>query len=361
MTTHADSVSALSEAPTRPAGCRLSVVIPTHNRRDFTLRAVASVLAQDHARDLEVIVVDDGSTDDTEAVLQRRYADDPRLRVITTTRNYTNAARNTGFRASRGELVCFLDSDDFWTQHTKAAVEQVFASHPELTFLSVEGSTLPSPNHPTLTRVVAGDAPGWSHAGFRNAPLVSESLRLDDAPQASTLLYGDYFPAIINGDLFLLSGLIIRREAVERAGPFTEHFRFYNDWEFFARLCLQGIGGYIDHEGFKRDVGRTDQISRGRPATAMPRRHVYILRTLSQRFPTRTGAYGDMLHDALCCAQYWLARRLLHTHHLRFARCYLLHCVRHRYKVARSLALLATTSLPRAFSAQILSLPRLRS
>jgi hypothetical protein len=84
-----------------------------------------------------------------------------------------------------------------------------------------------------------------------------------------------------------------------------------------------------------------DQISRARPATAMPRRHVYILRTLPRRFPARVAAYANLHNDALNDAQYWMARCLLRTHHRRFARRFLVHCVRRRYKVARSLVLLA--------------------
>jgi hypothetical protein len=109
---------------------------------------------------------------------------------------------------------------------------------------------------------------------------------------------GDFFPAIVFGDLFYLSGLVARREAVLGAGPFNERFRFFNDWEFFARLCLQGDGAHIDCTGFRRDTGRTDQISRGRPMSAMARRRRFILRSLPRRFPQRMGVYADRLARA---------------------------------------------------------------
>lgn len=346
MPTYVEPVSTTAAQRATRHRPRLSFVIPTHNRRDLVLRAVDSLFAQSAAQDIEVIVVNDHSTDGTEAALHQRYPRHHRLRVITTAHRHSNAARNTGFNATRGEFVCFLDSDDFWTPHTKSIVEQVFAQHPELTFLSVDGSTLPSPNHPPVARVVAGDAPGWSDAGFRNARLMSKSLYLGAAPDQLTLLHGDYFPAIIHGDLFMLSGLVMRRDAVERAGPFTEHFHFYNDWEFFARLCLQGIGGYIDYEGFRRDAGGADQISRGRPATAMPRRHVYILRSLLRHSSTRVGAHTKAIENVLDSAQYWLGRCLLRTPHRRFARRYFIRCLRRRYKPVRSLVLLVSSVLP---------------
>jgi glycosyltransferase involved in cell wall biosynthesis len=88
----------------------VSVIIPVHNRARYVVDAIDSILAQTW-RDFELIVVDDGSTDDTPAVLAR--LDDPRLRVI---RNEVNrgipVTRNVGLTAARGEFVAWLDSDD---------------------------------------------------------------------------------------------------------------------------------------------------------------------------------------------------------------------------------------------------------
>lgn len=90
----------------------VSVVIPTYNRAEFLPRAVESVLRQT-VDDFELIVVDDASTDDTEAVVER--FDDPRVEYV---RHGTNrggsAARNTGIERSSGEYIAFLDSDDEW-------------------------------------------------------------------------------------------------------------------------------------------------------------------------------------------------------------------------------------------------------
>ena len=89
----------------------VSVVIPTRNRADLLVRAVESVLAQDAAQ-LEVIVVDDASTDGTPGVLAR-FSD--RIRLIRVQRNIERgAARNLGARSASGELIAFLDSDDQW-------------------------------------------------------------------------------------------------------------------------------------------------------------------------------------------------------------------------------------------------------
>lgn len=90
----------------------VSVVIPTYNRADSIARAIHSVIEQTH-QNLEIIVVDDASQDDTSTVVNNIR--DPRIRYY---RHQTNqggsAARNTGIKASEGKLIAFLDSDDIW-------------------------------------------------------------------------------------------------------------------------------------------------------------------------------------------------------------------------------------------------------
>src|SRR5689334_25256855 len=88
----------------------VSVVLPTYERREQVVRAVESVLRQTY-RDFELIVVDDGSTDGTEAAL-RRLGDG--LRYVRRENGGTGAARNTGTELARGAVVAFLDSDDEW-------------------------------------------------------------------------------------------------------------------------------------------------------------------------------------------------------------------------------------------------------
>lgn len=93
-----------------PTGPLVSVVIPTYNSARLVTEAVESVLAQTYAR-FEVVVVDDGSTDDTP---DRLAPFGPRVRVIRQENRGPAVARNTGVRAGTGDLVAFLDSDDLW-------------------------------------------------------------------------------------------------------------------------------------------------------------------------------------------------------------------------------------------------------
>ncbi|MCM3904150.1 MAG: glycosyltransferase, partial [Pyrinomonadaceae bacterium] len=107
----------------------LSVVIPTWNRARLVCEAVASALDQRPGQ-VEVIVVDDGSTDNTAGMLARRFG--ARICVLhQPQRSGIGAARNTGARAANGELVAFLDSDDLWLPGKLDAELRVFERLPD--------------------------------------------------------------------------------------------------------------------------------------------------------------------------------------------------------------------------------------
>lgn len=123
----------------------VSIVIPAYNCAWCIDRALDSVAAQSF-RDYEVIVVDDGSTDNTAAVLAARP--EP-LRVIRQANAGMSAARNAGIAAARGEFVAFLDSDDWWRPGKLAAQVELMRADPELGFCS-SATELQSPDGQTV-------------------------------------------------------------------------------------------------------------------------------------------------------------------------------------------------------------------
>src|SRR4051794_5813716 len=108
----------------RPA---VSVVIPTYNYARFIERALVSVLGQTH-RPAEVLVIDDGSTDETATVVDR-YA--TRVRYLRQENSGVSAARNAGVESSTGDLVAFLDADDEWVPNKLELQVEALTKRPE--------------------------------------------------------------------------------------------------------------------------------------------------------------------------------------------------------------------------------------
>jgi glycosyltransferase involved in cell wall biosynthesis len=107
----------------------VSVVIAAFNAERFLAEAISSVLNQTH-RELEVIVVDDGSTDSTASVVERSL--DPRVRLLRQPNKGVSMARNAGIEAARGEYVAFLDADDVWLPSKVERQLSVFRQHPAM-------------------------------------------------------------------------------------------------------------------------------------------------------------------------------------------------------------------------------------
>lgn len=93
---------------------KYSVIVPVYNVKEYLLKCVNSVLAQDTSLSFEVLLVDDGSTDGSGDLCDEIAHGDERVQVIHQPNKWLSAARNTGLRASTGEYVLFLDSDDWW-------------------------------------------------------------------------------------------------------------------------------------------------------------------------------------------------------------------------------------------------------
>jgi glycosyltransferase involved in cell wall biosynthesis len=186
----------------------VSVILPTRNRADLLPRAIASVLAQTY-RNLELIVVNDASSDNTREVLEG--ISDPRLSVIHREVNKgASAARNAGIAIARGEFVAFQDDDDVWL--VDKLQEQV--------------SALQS----------APKKVGWCLGGY-----------IQMKPQQYTYIGGayywnqlDYSQGLGKGGpcwwLIATPAWLVKREALERAGNFDERIRSWEDWELGLRL-----------------------------------------------------------------------------------------------------------------------------
>ena len=314
---------------------RFSVIVPTFDRAEPVVRAIDSALAAGAA---EVIVVDDASTDRTQAVLEERYGANLRVRAI---RLETNAgpsvARNRGLAAADGDAVLFLDSDDALAPGAFAFAAAAFEAVPALRFLTLEGESHALGSDRVECGIVRGACPGWTGPGFDPGRFVTVPLTVAGA--AASLLVGDCLPAIVYGDLFYLSGLIVRRETALAAGPFDPRLRYLEDWDFTARMCLQGIGGHLDALGFRRETARPDQLSR---VDNQPRRavmHQRVLRHLHAVARPRR-ALRTVLRKAQAEADYWLARCLDRAGHPRLARGYFLRSLRARHKMHKCLVLL---------------------
>lgn len=210
----------------------VSVVIPTYDRAELLSRAVDSVLDQTYD-DFELLVVDDGSTDDTEAVVTGY--DDDRVRYLAhETNRGANPARNTGIEAADGEYVAFLDSDDEWRpRKLEAQLERLDGTDDEwiaaycdydVTVPGLSGAI-----RETAARLLAGGGSGAETASKSEPPEPTEgSEPLIDATLDDTLHTGAG------------STLLVRTEVARRVGGFDESLDWFQDPDFLLEVLGEG-------------------------------------------------------------------------------------------------------------------------
>jgi GT2 family glycosyltransferase len=228
------TVVCIAMQPAQPHACEISVVISTRNRAEFLPGVLEAVFAQVSAPLFEVIVVDNGSTDDTSAVLRSLTARFPSLRPAREARLGVSHGRNLGLSLARAPIVAFTDDDVQVSLHWLATIARTLEAHPQLDW--VGGRVLPRwtvPPPPWLTRE------HW-------APL-------------ALLDYGDT-PFLIDRArrlCLLTANLAVRTSVLHAVGGFSAEFPRCQDHELLIRLWQTGRQGlYCPDLVVRTDVPR---------------------------------------------------------------------------------------------------------
>lgn len=194
---------------------RVTVIMPAYNAAATIVAAMRSVLDQSH-RDVRLIIVDDGSTDDTAALISA--CADPRLTVIRQPNAGVSVARNRGMAAAEGDALLFLDADDC-------------LAAPSALLRLIE-TLEASPD------VVASVGP-YARTGPASDPPRAITCR----PSASRC---DVLPRLLIQNLFANGGhILVRAEAARAAGGFRPALAYGEDWDFFIRVALRGPFAFV--------------------------------------------------------------------------------------------------------------------
>jgi len=213
----------------------VSVVLPTYNRRQSVGKAIQSVLQQTYTR-LELLVVDDASTDGTEQLVQR--IDDARISYLRHQNNRGgSAARNTGLDAARGSLVAFQDSDDEWLPHKLQRQIEMLGQ--------------------------AGETTGAVYCPYRRS--FPDGTVQTHPADPTTAPRGEIHRALLHANFIGTPTILARRACVDSVGGFDEELQRFQDWDWMIRVSRNWQVGIVEEPlvlaGF---VG--DNISAGHDA-----------------------------------------------------------------------------------------------
>ena len=190
----------------------VSIVIPTFNCESYIGEAVDSVLRQDY-RSFEIIVVDDGSTDNTRQVLEKYRG---KIRYIYQENGGRSAARNRGIKETRGEYIAFLDADDLWENNKLALQMEYFLKHPDVSLVYADALT------------------------FRGSEIVAPSMFQDREPFS-----GDCFLALLRENFIPTQTVIVKKECFKNSGLFDEALEVSEDYDLWLRIAKEYKLSYV--------------------------------------------------------------------------------------------------------------------
>ena len=205
---------------------QVSVIIPTYNRAHTLARALDSILAQTLPAQ-EIMVVDDGSQDGTEALVRQGY---PQVRYLSQSNGGVSRARNLGIAAAREDWIALLDSDDAWLPKKLQAQYEELGKHPEIRLCHTEEI--------------------W----IRNGRRVNQ---MDKHAKSG----GRIFRACLPRCVISPSSAILHRSLFDEVGAFDEELPACEDYDLWLRVCATEPVAYVTTPQIEKYGGHADQLS----------------------------------------------------------------------------------------------------
>jgi glycosyltransferase involved in cell wall biosynthesis len=318
-------------------GDLVSVVIPTYNRAYCVWRAIDSAARQTHAN-LEIIVVDDGSSDDTAGVVARRYAADPRVVYLRRENVGVSAARNTGLRAARGDYIALLDSDDTWKPWKIELQLRCLELFPEAGMIWTDMEAV-RPDGAVISRRFLRTMYRASYRWFPTAeslfscgkPLDCVCPGLLPGRPEGRAYCGDISSQMIMGNLVHTSTVLMRRSRLEQVGGFNEALTpSGEDFDFHLRTCQAGPVAFADIASIEYCVGALDQLNRPELGIHIARNFLRTIESVLRERRASIALPPSMLAAVQADAHEWLGRELLANGDRRGARKHLAKSLRYR-------------------------------
>jgi glycosyltransferase involved in cell wall biosynthesis len=288
----------------------VSVVIPTYNSAAFLRGAIQSVLSQTYS-DFEVIVVDDGSTDNTESVAHS-FGD--RVSYVKQENKGAGAARNHGIKRSQGKYVAFLDSDDLWLPGKLTEQIPLLDRESKIGLVYSDWAVVPE----------QGEA---------------EPSYLRNRPAAS----GHVFDELIQCGFILTSGTVVRRSCLDDVGYFDETLSIAQDYDLWLRICYRWKVALVNKPlVIKRN--RDGNLSSNLPKTGAER--ILLFEKVLQKFSDIAPRSRCLVRRQLALNYWDMGYHYFERMSLKEARKNFMSSLSHDWTNGRALGYLAASYLP---------------
>jgi glycosyltransferase involved in cell wall biosynthesis len=292
----------------------VSVVIPTYNRSAMLCRALESVQSQTH-KNWEALVVDDGSTDGTAAVLAERYGGDPRIKYCYQENGGPAGARNRAMEMASGEFIAFLDSDDVWEPWKLELQLACFKAEPGIGLVWTNMVAVDGDDRVVNERYLA--TMYRSRRMFSDEQLFDRSYPLSKpenyAPADQPVLKtGNIFSQMVTGSLVHTSTVMLRRDWQRRVGPFRPEFRpLGEDFDFHLRTTRLGRVGFVDISSIQYQIGMPGALTERTNMVSAAKHFLKTIEPVIENERDKIELPDSMIRDTLAYGYRWYGTELV--------------------------------------------------
>jgi len=286
----------------------VSVIIPTYNRALECKRAIWSVLAQTY-ENLEIVVVDDGSTDDTKDQL---HGMDDRIKYVWQPNGGVSAARNRGLQEATGEYIGLLDSDDEWLPWKVEAQLSTLKAFPEagmvwtdMAAVDERGSVL----YESYLKLMYNAYVYFDRdRHFRESRVVSEVWAGCPTDYLHSKCYtGNIFSWMFMGNLVHTSTVLIKRDRQRKVGEFDVSLqKSGEDYDFHLRTCRVGDVAYIDVPSVRYRIGASDQLTEAKYQVWAARNNLKTVKRIFETARQEIKLPESMVRERMAICYAWV-------------------------------------------------------
>jgi glycosyltransferase involved in cell wall biosynthesis len=287
----------------------VSVIIPTYNRAHIIQRCIDSALSQTYPN-LEIVVVDDGSKDNTKEIIDTHYSDNPKVNYFSKQNGGVSSARNLGLSVAKGEFVAFLDSDDFWMPEKIDLQVKCLQKHPDVGLVwteffacDLQGKVI----HERYLRKMYGAYRFFpTPMNIFSKQFTLNTLIPNKAAEAMFYYVGHIYSPMALGNLVHTSTVVIRKHLIDKAGGFDETFSVAEDYDLYLRISALTEAAFIDEPLMGYCINEDDALTSKKHHLAIATNYLKILeRSLNnQRQPINLPP--SMIKQCLADAYRWV-------------------------------------------------------
>ena len=247
----------------------VSIIIPCFNYGWLVSETLESVLAQTY-QDWECLIIDDGSTDNSQEVAEKYVQRDTRFQYHYQVNQGMSAARNRGLSVARGKYIQFLDADDLLAPKKLTVQVAYLAAHP-------------------TADLVYGDMRYFRHG---EPAVLSRSANMQDIAWVHGVQGQgeELINSLVQGNMMVSNAPLLRAELLWRVGPFAEELRWVEDWQYWVRCAIAGASFHYDSTPDAWALVRVHPTSTSHNARRMHDHEVLVRRQLAQALKS-AGAY----------------------------------------------------------------------